>query len=143
MKSEIRKRLSLNDVGANGTHQAGILVPKDPHILSFFPVLDGSERNPRMTLVVYEKADRTRWTFNFIYYNNKLVGGTRNEYRLTCMTQYLRAINAKVDDELVFSRDENDSIEVEILRANRASSFTMDGETLVLSGAWTVVTSRK
>ena len=143
MKSEIRKRLSANDVGATGAHQAGILVPKDRHILTFFPELDSSELNPRMTLVMYERADRTRWEFNFIYYNNKLFGKTRNEYRLTCMTQYLRAIDAKVDDELVFSRDENASYEVDIVRANRTSSFTMDGETLVLKGGWTVVTSSK
>lgn len=143
MKSEIRKRLSANDVGATGGHQAGILVPKDKHILSFFPGLESSEKNPRMKLAMYERAGRTRWEFNFIYYNNKLFGGTRNEYRLTCMTQYLRAIDAKVDDELVFSRDENASFEVDILRTNRASRYTMDGETLILGGGWTVVTSRK
>lgn len=143
MKSEIRKRLSANDVGDTGGHQAGILVPKDNSILSFFPILDAGKKNPRMTLVMYERSDRTRWEFNYIYYNNRFFGGTRNEYRLTCMTKYLRAINAKVDDELVFTLDENCSYEVDILRANRASSYTMDGETLVLGGGWTVVTSRK
>jgi hypothetical protein len=143
MKSEIRKRLSANDVGATGGHQAGILVPRDIHILSFFPELDGSVKNPRMPLVVYERSNRARWNFNFIYYNNKFFNGTRNEYRLTCMTQYLRAIDAKVDDELVFSRDENASFEVDIRRVNRPSSYTMDGDTLVLGGGWTVVTSHK
>ena len=143
MKMEIRKKLSANDIGSTGGHQAGILVPKDQHILSFFPKLDGSVKNPRMTLVVYDRTARTRWEFNFIYYNNRLFGGTRNEYRLTCMTQYLRAIDAKVSDELVFSRDENASFEVDIHRASRASTYTMDGETMVLGRGWTLVTSRK
>lgn len=143
MKSEIRKQLSANDLGKTGGHQAGILVPKDAQILSFFPELDGSEKNPRMTLVMYERSDNTRWEFNFIYYNNKKFGGTRNEYRLTCMTKFLRAIDAKVDDLLVFSRNENASFEVDIQRASRSIGYTMDGETMVLSGGWTVVTSRK
>ena len=36
MKS-ISKILSANDIGATGGHQAGILIPKDPRILGFFP----------------------------------------------------------------------------------------------------------
>ena len=70
MKSEIRKKLSANDVGKTGGHQAGILVPKEEHILSFFPVLDRAEKNPRMTLVMFERTNRARWEFNFIFYNN-------------------------------------------------------------------------
>ncbi len=89
MSRKISKKLSANDVGTTGAHQAGILVPKEKAILSFFPSLDPSVKNPRMTLVVRELKDGTRWEFNFIYYNNRLFGGTRNEYRLTCMTQYL------------------------------------------------------
>jgi hypothetical protein len=143
MISEIRKKLSANDVGATNTHQAGILVPKDANILSFFPVLDRTEKNPRMSLVMYERSNRARWEFNFIYYNNRFFGGTRNEFRLTCMTGYLRAIDAKIDDELAFTLDENSSFEVDIHRANRVTSYTMDGDTLVLGGGWTVVTSGK
>lgn len=40
--SQIRKTLSANDVGATGAHQAGILIPKNPKILAFFPSLDKS-----------------------------------------------------------------------------------------------------
>lgn len=91
---------------------------------------------------MFERTNRARWEFNFIFYNNRFFGGTRNEYRLTVMTQYLRAIDAKVDDELVFSRDENASYEIDIIRANRASSLSLDGDTLVLGGGWTVVQTR-
>jgi len=140
MTTEIRKKLSANDVGVNGSHQAGILIPKEIRILSFFPELDKTERNPRMELVVYERESRERWEFNYIYYNKKLFGeGTRNEYRLTKMTQFLRAIDAKVDDELVFSRDENASFVIDINRSSTSSKLKIDGNTLILSGGWTII----
>jgi hypothetical protein len=46
----ISKVLSANDTGDTGGHQAGILVPKDPDILAFFPKLDANRRNPRCLL---------------------------------------------------------------------------------------------
>lgn len=142
MTTAVRKKLSANDVGTTGGHQAGILVPKEKHVLSFFPDLDKTVKNPRMKLVVFERESRERWEFNFIYYNNRLFGeGTRNEYRLTGMTKFMRAIDATVDDILVFSRDENASFEVEIIRASTSSSLQIDGDTLVLGGGWTVIHS--
>lgn len=142
MISKIRKKLSANDVGTTGTHQAGILVPKAPTVLEFFPTLDVSILNPRANLTLHDKSDGTRWEFNFIYYNNKKFGGTRNEYRLTCMTQYLRAINAKVGDEIIFSRDKNFSYQLELVRS--ASSIDdSDEDILVLSGGWKVVNIKK
>jgi hypothetical protein len=141
--TEIRKKLSANDVGTTGGHQAGILVPKEDRILSFFPNLDKTVKNPRMKLVFFERTNRERWEFNFIYYNKKLFGeGTRNEYRLTGMTKFMRAINAKVGDSLIFSRDENDSFEVDIIRENNGTTLTTDGDTLILSGGWTVIQAR-
>jgi hypothetical protein len=142
MRQEIRKVLSANDVGETGSHQAGILVPKDPHILAFFPELDRGVKNPRTTLVVREKSDSTRWVFSFIYYNNRLFGGTRNEYRLTCMTQYLRSIAARVGDELVFSVDENASYVLDLIRASRSTPPFNEEGILVLSGGWTVINTR-
>lgn len=142
MRQEIRKVLSANDVGETGAHQAGILVPKAEQILAFFPDLDPSVKNPRVTLAMREKSDSTRWDFNFIYYNNRLFGGTRNEYRLTCMTQYLRSINARVGDELVFSVDENSSYVLDLVRASRSTALVNEDGVLVLSGGWTVINTR-
>lgn len=141
MTETILKKLSANDVGLTGAHQAGILVPKQEEILSFFPVLDSMMRNPRATLVMRERADGTRWEFNFIYYNNKRFGGTRNEYRLTCMTNYLRAISARLGDELRFTKDENASYNIELIRSGGDVSC-MQGETLVLSGGWKIINTR-
>lgn len=142
MKSSIRKKLSSNDLGLTGGHQAGILVPKEPQVLGFFPSLDKSEKNPRMELTLHEREASTTWKFNFIYYNNKFFGGTRNEYRLTCMTQFLRASNAKVGDDVLFSLNEDHSYEVAIVRAKDESKLIRNDGVLVLSGGWKIVKTR-
>ena len=69
----IKKILSANDVGLTGGHQSGILVPKREEILSFFPTLDKSLKNPRFLLTFFDDTD-DRWEFSFIYYNNVILG---------------------------------------------------------------------
>jgi hypothetical protein len=136
----IKKTLSANDTGETGANQAGILVPKVPEVLSFFPKLDGSEKNPRLTMFFYEEDGSTKWPFEFIYYNNKYFGGTRNEYRLTCMTQYLRAKYAQQGDEIEFRLDDNGRRSISIRR--RKDLFTEEEGILKLSGGWKVVRVR-
>lgn len=105
----ITKELSRNDTGETGGHQAGILIPRDPNILSFFPRLDPNELNPRHQLTFRDPLG-TKWAFSFIYYNNRLFGGTRNEYRLTCMTPFMRAHNLRAGDKLTLSRDDENHL---------------------------------
>ncbi|MBS0173268.1 MAG: hypothetical protein JSR64_04450 [Nitrospira sp.] len=136
--ARISKTLSANDIGETGAHQAGILVPKEPAILSFFPALSPDRKNPRVTLTFREPDGITRWDFNFIYYNNRLFGGTRNEYRLTCMTKYLRARNAAVGDQVVLSRDGDGRLHVAVERVNVSAAPGGD-DVLVLSGGWKVI----
>ena len=100
----IAKVLSKNDTGETGGHQAGILVPKDSGILSFFPRLDPAQYNPRCHLIFMDNSG-SFWEFAFIYYNNALFGGTRNEYRLTRMTNYIRQAGLVVGDEVILSHD--------------------------------------
>lgn len=142
MKPEIRKKLSPNDLGETGAHMAGILIPREKKVLEFFPLLDKSVKNPRAALVMHERDAATRWVFNFIYYNNRFFGGTRNEYRLTCMTQYLRESNAKVGDEVVFTVNDDHSYELAIARAKDLTAVTRDDGVLVLSGGWKIVSTK-
>lgn len=135
---EISKVLSANDIGATGGHQAGILVPKDLHILGFFPDLPSGTKNPRISLSFLEDDGITRWSFNFIYYNNRFFDGTRNEYRLTCMTKYLIARNAKAGDRLVLLKDHEGRRSIRINRTDEAGSLSK-GDVLVLSGCWKVI----
>jgi len=113
--TSISKVLSSNDTGETGGHQAGILIPKDGQILSFFPTLDRKEKNPREVLHIFDDALFV-WDWNFIYYNNKFFGGTRNEYRLTGMTRYLRNNNLKTGDTIILTREQKGPISITYLR---------------------------
>ena len=130
----ITKHLSRNDTGETGGHQAGMLIPRDPEILSFFPRLDPKEYNPRHQLTFRDPLG-TKWIFNFIYYNNKLFDGTRNEYRLTCMTPFIRAHNLRAGDKLTLSRDEENRFHISYHRQNESGA---DGR-LKLGTSWRIV----
>lgn len=104
MERRIAKLLSANDTGETGGHQAGILIPRDEELLSFFPVLDPTVLNPRCHIRFLDDGG-TFWEFAFIYYNNKFFGGTRNEYRLTCMTKFIRQAGLVQGDDLVLVQE--------------------------------------
>lgn len=136
-KRSISKTLSANDTGETGAHQAGLLVPKQPpDILEFFPPLDRSELNPRHHLTFYDEKDE-RWNFAFIYYNNKFFGGTRNEFRLTCMTPFLRESGLKAGDEIILERSDEGRYLIKYRRA-KDSGRGPDG-ILRLGSNWRVV----
>ena len=80
MVSKVVKRLTRNDLGLTGGHQAGICVPFKIVKLGFFPELDSSIKNPRLD-IPFSFAGQTI-VFSYVYYNGRLIGdGTRNEYR--------------------------------------------------------------
>ena len=110
----ISKTLSANDLGMTGAHQGGMHVPKDGSVLPFFPALDQFAHNPRMPMVVRDVRTGTTWTFWFIYYNNWRIGKTRNEYRLTHMTKFLRQSHAVPGDELLLTRETDGSVTIRI-----------------------------
>ena len=134
----IRKILSPNDVGSTGGHQAGILIPKDQRILSFFPSLDTRQLNPRAH-VVFEDETGKCWEFAFIYYNNRLFGGTRNEYRLTRMTRYLREAGLQSADEVILSHDENGRYFISHQSGSTSVPISSNKSILKLSGGWRVI----
>lgn len=76
------KRLSANDSGATGGHQAGPYVPK--HIaFRIAPTLDDCAENPRVQVNVESASHDHTASCNLIWYNNVERGGTRDEVRLT------------------------------------------------------------
>lgn len=135
-RSSISKTLSANDTGETGGHQAGILVPKQEDILSFFPPLQRSELNPRHHLIFYDDKDE-RWEFAFIYYNNRFFGGTRNEFRLTRMTPYINESGLRAGDELILERSESGRYLIKYRRA-KSTGKDRDG-VLRLGSSWRVV----
>lgn len=136
IEHSIGKVLSHNDLGLSGTHQAGIHIPKNQAILSYFPNLGRSEKNPRVKLRFLDDND-FEWFFNFIYYNNKFFNGTRNEYRLTCMTSYLEQNDLKVGDEIFFSLTELAERRIWYEHADQKSTIK-DG-VIRLSNSWKII----
>lgn len=132
MINGIQKVLSSNDTGETGGHQAGILVPKDKSILGFFPILDKKFKNPRAVIDVVDETGK-EWAFSFIYYNNRLFGGTRNEYRLTGMTSYFKAFNLKSGDKIFLQRELPGMISITFERAGSK------GPVLKLSSSWKII----
>ena len=130
----IEKVLSANDTGETGGHQAGICVPKASNILSFFPLLNAKLKNPREVLDVTDDSGRV-WVFAFIHYNNRFFGGTRNEYRLTGMTAFLRDYNLKAGDKIVLLRESARIIRITFKRASDRGV----GKVLKLSTVWKVI----
>lgn len=128
----ISKVLSANDSGETGGHQAGILIPRKQRILSFFPSLDASQRNPRAHLFFADQTGKF-WEFAFIYYNNRFFGGTRNEYRLTRMTRFIRESGLRAGDEIVLRRHTNGRYSISYRRANEPAASRRDGGGTVLN----------
>jgi hypothetical protein len=135
----ISKILSANDTGETGGHQAGILVPKEPKILGFFPALPSDVKNPRIHLD-FRDVEGCQWEFAFIYYNNRLLGGTRNEYRLTRMTPFINSNGLRAGDELILERGDGGA---RTIRYNRRRAPALAEGVLKLGTAWKVVSIEK
>ena len=137
----IAKTLSRNDAGETGAHQAGLLIPQKPPLLSFFPALNVTTKNPRVH-IQFETPDGEELTFAFIYYNNKRFNeGTRNEYRLTRMTRFIREAGLSAGDEVIFHRSSSGKYFVEYRRKNdpKGSSAGIGRTVLTLGSGWRTV----
>ena len=117
-------------------HQAGILIPKRDEILSFFPRLSVESKNPRVHLTFIDDVG-IAWTFAFIYYNNAYFDGTRNEFRLTRMTEYIRQNNLRPGDELVLKRSSEEQLGLSCKR--RESVLRDEKGVLRLGSSWKVI----
>ena len=136
----ISKVLSANDAGETGGHQAGLLVPKRPELLAFFPLLDSAVKNPRVHLSFNDDLGR-EWEFAFIYYNNRFFGGTRNEYRLTRMTQYMRDAGLASGDAVILRRAPSGSYSISYRRRHGLSTTVREPgrPVLRLGDQWTII----
>jgi hypothetical protein len=111
LRQAFQKTLSANDVGSTKAHQAGIHIPKtEKALLEFLPPLDPKQRNPDAWIECVDE-DGEIHRFRYVYYNNKLhdEGGTRNEYRITHMTGYLKSFGAKEGNLLEISKGAKDA----------------------------------
>lgn len=137
-RRSIRKKLSANDLGLTGAHQAGITIPKDPAILDFFPALDSKQYNPDCYMSLHVPDLHGYVELRFVYYNNKLHGqGTRNEYRLTGTTKLLRELGARVGDYIEFTISKFGENEINLIVADKESVPLNDR--VSLSNGWSFI----
>ena len=85
-----------------------------------------------------ESQDGSFWDFNYIYYNNKLRGGTRNEYRLTGMTRYLKTNNLKPNDILIIEEINGDYF-IGYKRDTDSTVTSSEGKTIIKLNSWTFI----
>jgi hypothetical protein len=130
----VSKILSKNDTGESGSNQSGVLVPKDKDLLKFFPILEKGSKNPRRT-IVFTGPENNKWSFNFIHYNNSKYGGTRNEYRLTCVRGFLNKYNLHHGDILVLQYDEQNGYTLNY----ELNSNTRTSNRIILRNTWKVI----
>ncbi len=136
---QIEKKLTQNDTdtGDKKTNQAGVLIPKQAGFLGFFPPLDPKTFNPRVVMDFVDDAGK-EWSFNFIYYNNKLFQkGTRNEYRLTGMTAFCREHSLKAGDTLIIRKGNRQAHEISYRRLN--SDQLDSGRIKLGAGSWKLI----
>ena len=136
----ITKMLTANDTGETGGHQAGLLIPRKDGILSFFPRLDSRIYNPRAHLQ-FEDSSGKIWDFAFIFYNNSKFGGTRNEYRLTRMTKYIRESGLTTGDEVKLHRTFADVYSISYRRTNEQENKRDETgrSVLTLGSGWHII----
>ncbi len=128
----LRKVLTANDVGATGSHQAGLHVPRT--LIDFFPVLSAERPNPDVWLDIHDGGSIYRW--RYIYYNNGLTGqGTRDEFRLTHTDTFLRDSSAQAGDQLELTRLDLLTFRAKILPAGDYDSVVI----LSTAGPWKLV----
>lgn len=103
------KVLTRNDTGETNSHQSGITIPKNVASAGIFPKLTTETLNPR-TEVTFFDENGTKHVFQYIYYNDVFFGKPKNkshnEYRLTCVKEFIRDNNIKSGDSIWFAIDE-------------------------------------
>ncbi len=132
---EVHKKLSANDIGLTGSHQAGIHIPKQDGVLSFFPPLDEESYNPSCEIAAHLKPGGRRLTLRYIHYNGKLTrDGTRDEYRLTGTPEIFRTLDALPGDLLKLSYLPSGEMEISIHHEDDDGDFGVDASAPVPGG---------
>jgi len=110
MNIKVYKVLSKNDTGETHSHQSGITIPKTVAKSGIFPEMSTKILNQRTDITFFDE-DGVAWTFQYIYYNDIFFGKPRekghNEFRLTCVREYIKKYNIKSGNQIWFSIDDN------------------------------------
>ena len=139
-KIKVWKTLSRNDTGETHSHQSGISIIKDIARAGIFPTLSKDTLNPR-TMVKFIDEEGYEWEFQYIYYNDiffgKPKGKGHDEYRLTCVKNFIKAYDIVAGDEIWFAVDEEGK---RVIGFNKPSSNEEEEEdVIVIRKGWKMI----
>ena len=119
IETSFEKLLSASDLGLTGGHMGGILIPRNqPALIALFPSLNPLQYNPSVDLDFTTSAGLSH-KLRLVYYNNKLHNkGTRNEYRLTCLTRFLRNSGADIGDRFRITKTQFGAFYMEVSKTH-------------------------
>lgn len=134
---KIYKVLSKNDTGETKSHQSGITIPKKVAQSGIFPDLGIEELNPRIEVTFFDE-EGTKWNFQYIYYNDVFFGKPKhqahNEFRMTCVKDYIRENHIKSGDSIWFAIDDNG---IRHIGFEKAETEEKEPRTFIkLTGGW-------
>ena len=140
MNLKIYKTLSKNDTGETKSHQSGITIPKIVAKSGIFPELSSEILNHRKEVVFFDE-EGVAWNFQYIYYNDIFFGKPRekghNEFRLTCVREYIKKYNIKSGNQIWFSIDDNGVRHIGYIDETKENKITEDGIRIIkLSPGW-------
>lgn len=137
-EKKVYKVLSRNDTGETHSHQSGISIPKKVVRAGILPALGTDSLNPRIELTFYD-CNQKKWVFQYIYYNDIFFGKepskSHNEYRLTCVLEFLREFDVKAGDSIWISLDDNGIRRIGIQKQNPENE-PRKVKKIVLCGGW-------
>lgn len=140
MSIKLYKVLSKNDTGETHSHQSGISIPKAVASSGIFPELTTETLNPRTDITFYDE-DNVAWTFQYIYYNDIYFGKSNdkghNEFRLTCVREYIKKYDIKSGNEIWFSIDDNGIRHIGYVSEQQEAQLLKDDRRVItLSPGW-------
>ena len=140
MNKKVYKTLSKNDTGETHSHQSGITIPKVVAYSGIFPKLSKEILNHRTDITFYDE-EGVVWNFQYIYYNDVFFGKPKekghNEFRLTCVRDYIKKYNITAGNEIWFSIDEKNVRHIGYIESKEMEKLELnDNKVIKLSQGW-------
>jgi hypothetical protein len=136
--AKLYKVLSRNDTGETNSHQSGISIPKSVAKSGIFPSLGKETLNPRTDIFFIDELGK-EWAFQYIYYNDAFFGKpakqAHNEYRLTCVKDYIKENNIHSGDSIWFGIDDAGERYIGFVRKENENIVNENGVTIIKLGS--------
>lgn len=138
-KIKLFKVLSKNDTGETNSHQSGISIPKFVAKTDVFPQLTKETLNPRVSVLFFDE-NNIKWEFQYIYYNDIYYRDDKkrghNEYRITCVKDFIKEYGIKSGDKIIFGMDSKGVKRIWFEKNEATDNNESTDSVLTLKGGW-------